>query len=120
MIKPDDIHNKGPMESLDPDSPQNKGSKSRERSLMRDCMRAIAKGWIRPDDPAWAKVLETVSRVMDSDDDRAARSAAATRIEMFKVAQAFLESDDKIDRLDSGQATENMGIRIIYEQDNGD
>jgi hypothetical protein len=119
-IKPENIHNKGAMESLDPDSPQNKGIKSRERSLMRDSMRAIVAGWVKPNDPAWAKILSTVDRVMDSDDDRAARAAAALRVEMFKVAQAFLDSDDKIDRLDTGQATENMGIKIIYEQDNGD
>jgi uncharacterized protein with NRDE domain len=115
-MKPEDIQNKGP---LDPDAVEHCDGR-RHRGFLKDQITAVVNGWIDPSHPAWAKVMRNADQLQDSEDPRVAHNASLLAIKMIEVAQKHAEFQDKTDRLDSGEATENMGIRIIYEQDNGD
>lgn len=112
MIEPDSIQNK----AIDPDAVENRG---RLRGLLRQNIQSVVNGWINPDSPVWEKVLRNAERLQDSDDDRVAHNASLLAIKMVEVAQKQAEMEDKMNRLDDGQPTENMGIRITYKEDAG-
>jgi len=103
MLKPENIQNK----AIDPDAPENRG---RQRGLLRESIKAVAQGWIKPDSPVWEKVLRNAERLQDSHDDRVAHNASLLAVKMLEVAQRTAEFEDKADRLDGGEATENVRI----------
>lgn len=103
MIDPDRVHNK----ALDPDLPENRG---RLRGLLRSQITAVTKGWIDPSHPVWAKVLRNADQLQDSDDARVAHNASLLAVKMLEVAQKQAEFEDKVSRLDGGDATENVRI----------
>jgi hypothetical protein len=113
MIDPDSIRNKGP---LDPDAVEND---KRHRGLLKTQITAVINNWINPDSPVWSKVMRNAEVLQDSEDPRVAHNASLLAIRMMELAQKHAEFQDKTDRLDAGQATENMGIRIVYEEDKG-
>jgi uncharacterized protein with NRDE domain len=103
MIDPDSIQNK----AIDPDAVENRG---RLRGLLRNQISAVVNGWIDPDHPVWEKVLRNAERLQDSHDDRVAHNASLLAIKMLDVAQKQAEQEDKANRLDAGEATENVRI----------
>lgn len=106
-----DIDNK----AIDPDAVENRG---RLRGLLRQNIQAVVNGWIDPDSPVWAKVLRNAERLQDSDDDRVAHNASLLAIKMVEIAQKQAEMEDKMNRLDGGDATENIRL-VQYVVDKG-
>ncbi len=113
MIDPESVDNKA-LSSLDPDAPEN--GKRRVRSMLRDQNTAIAKGWVKPGSRLWDKIYENAERLQDAPEDRVAIRASELALNMYRAMQAQAEQEDKAARLDAGEATENVGIRIVYKE----
>lgn len=85
------------------------------RAALRDLEMSIRKGWYIPDEanasiPAWLVELANDPTAGERERLRAAEVLNTMRAANLKT----LETLDKMERLDTGQSTENSAVRIDY------
>ncbi len=79
----------------------------RVRGDVRDMVRAIVAGWLEGDTLANA-ARDLADILANCEDPRARVNAAKGLLAIAQLGQQIGEADDKTDRLDGGQATENV------------
>ena len=108
-------HHNGNGHTTKSDYEWGNGRSRHARSDVRDLTRAVLKGQLSsPEDIAWAyKVLKSIAQDIHAD-ERARAVAAKGAIDILQKAVELglrkAELDDKIDRLDGGEPTENVRV----------
>lgn len=86
-------------------------SDGRDRALLS---RAIKRRW-PIDDEVCAAAIAQLTRLMNSEDDRAANGAIRNLLTAMAQNQADEHLERKEQRLDDGQPTEGLTIRVVRE-----
>jgi hypothetical protein len=110
---------------IDPDSVENKivsrkSDGSLKRSETKLLIQSVLHGWVNAQDEYADEIRETLRQVMRDPDSRQRVDAAKAFAAMAGDTARVFEVVDKIERLDAGENTENIGINIIFEEDRGD
>lgn len=112
---------------LDPENIENKDLVSRRkdgerlnRTETRMLIQSVLQGWITAQHEDAPLIRKTLKEVMSDPDSRQRVDAAKAYSAMAGDTARVFEVVDKIDRLDAGENTENIGINIIFEEDRGD
>jgi uncharacterized protein (DUF2267 family) len=111
---------------IDPDSIQNKIVSKRKdgerlnRTDTKMLIKAVLDKWITAQDEHADEIRDALLQVMRDPKSRQRVDAAKAFSQMAGESARVFEVADKIERLDAGENTENIGINIIFEEDRGD
>lgn len=110
---------------IDPNSIENKfvGKRKDGESLNRTdtkmMIHAILRGYIDAQHEHAEEFRQTLLDVMKDPSSRQRVDAVKAFSAMAGDSAKIYEALDKMERLDEGQATENIGLQIFFEEDKG-
>ena len=97
--------------------PEHWDEPTRVRTNLRMWRHALSKWPERIPPNMLEEIAEAINRNLRSDDDRVSASAIRGGMDILNYRLKLLETLDKMERLDAGEATENVqqAVRIIIE-----